>query len=479
MLGASPEGAPLEDPSVSLLRGQLGYVILGTVFLFIGVTACSIAAIRRRSEVRILIWLGIWSGMFGASRMFAAPAVIASLPRLLQAAAPYVRHAISYLLVVAALLAWSELSAGTLRRLTRSMAVLGLAIGAAGIGSFVFTGAEGRILIFNNVLAACALLILTIVVMAPGLSARFLLFPNPILSAATLIFTLEALYTNLSGVLHLWPSPPYFLDELAFAAFLSSFAYVAARQVFAKERRLLSIESELEVARQIQTSILPATVPQVDNLRIAAAYRPMTAVAGDFYEFIQPDASHVGILVADVSGHGVPAALIASMIKVAVQSVVACAHDPAEVLRRLNGILHGQLRGQFVTAAYLWIDVDAGMAFYSAAGHPPLLCWRNGEVRRIESNGLLFGVLASPDYPVCEMPVHVGDRFLIYTDGVVEPENSAGDAFGDRRLEEVMRRNQSRSPSDFSADLLSEIGRWQPASVTQQDDITLVVIDVV
>ena len=404
MLGASPEGAPLEDPSVSLLRGQLGYVILGTVFLFIGITACAIAAIRRRSEVRILVWLGIWSGMFGANGMASAPAVIASLPRPLQAAAPYVRHAISYLLVVAALLAWSELSSGTLRRLTRIMAALGLAIGAAGIGWFVVTGADSRILVWNNVLAACALLILTVVVMAPGLSSRFLLFPNPILTASTLTFTMEALYANLSGVLHLWPSPPYFLDELVFAAFLSSFAYVAARQVFAKERRLLSIESELEVARQIQTSILPATVPEMDNLRIAAAYLPMTAVAGDFYEFIQPDARHVGILVADVSGHGVPAALIASMIKVAVQSVVSCAHDPADVLRRLNGILHGQLRGQFVTAAYLWIDVDAGIAFYSAAGHPPLVRWRNGEVTRIESNGLLFGSWRGPIIRFAKFP---------------------------------------------------------------------------
>ena len=88
--------------------------------------------------------------------------------------------------------------------------------------------------------------------------------------------------------------------------------------VFAKERRLLSVEKELAIAREIQTSILPGCVPEIDHLCISAAYRPMTEVAGDFYDFIRVDHKRLGILVADVSGHGVPAALIASMIKVAV-----------------------------------------------------------------------------------------------------------------------------------------------------------------
>lgn len=146
----------------------------------------------------------------------------------------------------------------------------------------------------------------------------------------------------------------------------------------------------MEIARQIQASILPTSVPEVKNLRIAASYRPMAAVAGDFYEFIQLDQHRLGVLVADVSGHGVPAALSASMIKVAVQSVVSCAHDPAEVLRILNRILSGQLRNQFVSAAFLWVDMEIAQALYSAAGHPALLCWREGKLQHIESNGLLL-----------------------------------------------------------------------------------------
>jgi len=249
--------------------------------------------------------------------------------------------------------------------------------------------------------------------------------------------------------------------------------------ISANERRLLSIENELEVARQLQFSILPTTIPEVRNVRIAVAYRPMTAVAGDFYEFIPTDQKRVGFLVADVTGHGVPAALIASMIKVAAQSVVACAHDPREVLHGLNRILFRQLHEKLVSAAYLWLDTESRKALYSAAGHPPLLHWRDGKLERIESNGLLFGVIPDPDYPVCDLPIHSGDRFLLYTDGVIEPENARGDSFGDRKLEQVIRDNQSRSPSELSDQLLSEIRLWQPASLAQQDDIALIVIDVV
>ena len=115
----------------------------------------------------------------------------------------------------------------------------------------------------------------------------------------------------------------------------------------------------------------------------------------------------------------------------------------------------------------------------SAAGHPPLLRWREGKLERIESNGLLFGVTPDPDYPVCDLAIQSGDRFLLYTAGLIEPDDARGDSFGDRKREQVIRSNQSRPPSELSDQLLSEIRLWQPASVAQQDDITLMVIDVV
>jgi len=160
------------------------------------------------------------------------------------------------------------------------------------------------------------------------------------------------------------------------------------------------------------------------------------------------------------------------------QSVVTCADEPGLVLRGVERALFGQLRGQYISAAYLWLDTESHEALYSAAGHPPLLHWSRDKLESIESNGLVFGVQSGCDYPVRELSITTGDRFLLYTDGLIEPENIKGESFGDRRLEEVVRLNQLRPPSELSDRLLSELRGWQPASAVQQNDITLIVIDV-
>ena len=315
------------------------------------------------------------------------------------------------------------------------------------------------------------------VIVVPSLARRFLSVPSRILAIGTLVFAAAALHSNLKHFLDL-PSFPA-LEPLAFAVFILSLGYVAAQKIFSGERRLLSMESELAVAREIQHSILPSSVPELKNLRITTAYVPMTAVAGDFYEFIPVDQNRVGFLIADVSGHGVPAALIASMVKVAMRSLLSSAHNPPEVLRGMNRILFGQMQEQLVSAAYLWLDTENRKALYSAAGHPPLLLWREHQLELIESNGILLGVIPDPDFPARDIPIKPGDRFLLYTDGVTEPENDKGDSFGGHKLEQVLRDNQLRSPSELSEQLLSEIRHWQPVSSTQQDDITLIIIDVV
>jgi len=466
----------LEVQVLSMLRGQIANIIAGAVFLFMGLAACSLVVIRGRSGVRLFIWLGIWSAMYGAGMLAHSPAVVATLPHSLQMSVPYVSVVTAYLTIVVASFAFLELSLGRIRLLIEIVILAGMAVAIAGIGWFVFGGSANKFMLYNIFVTVCGLLIFVAVVAVKQLSDKYLILLNRrVLEVGTLVFLIEALWVNLSRPYY---QTPRVLDHLAFAVFLLSFGYVAVQIAFANERRLLSIENELEVARQLQFSILPTTIPNVRNLRIAVAYRPMTAVAGDFYEFIPVDQEQVGILVADVTGHGVPAALIASMIKVATQSVVTCAHDPGEVLRGLNRILFRQLHDQFVSAAYLWLDTENRKGLYSAAGHPPLLRWREGRLERIESNGLLFGVIPDPDYPVCDLQIYSGDRFLLCTDGVIEPENARGDSFGNVRLEQVIRENQNRPPSELSDKLLAEIRDWQPASVTQQDDITLLVIDV-
>jgi phosphoserine phosphatase RsbU/P len=334
--------------------------------------------------------------------------------------------------------------------------------------------------VYNQLLAAAGLIIMTVALSVPRLSKRYLILSgHRVLTVGALIFVAEALYANTARPLN-YPVPNL-VTSLGFAVLLLSFGYVALEMTVSNERRLLSIDKELEIARQLQFSILPAGVPEVPNLRIAASYLPMTAVAGDFYQFVSIDQHRVGFLIADVSGHGVPAALIASMIKVAMHSVDGrAADDPAVVMRRLGNTLSGELRGQFVSAAYLWLDSETRTARYSAAGHPPLLRWHAADsaLRRIESNGLLFGVPVNGDYTACDIALASGDRLLLYTDGFTEPENAAGESFGDRRLELLVRDNQSRPAPELSELLLEELSAWQPAGLTQQDDITLIVIDV-
>lgn len=471
-------GGRLEDQLLAMLRGQLTDIVFGAVFLFIGLAACSIAAIRRRGGVRLVIWLGIWSAMYGTGLLFRSPAVVAALPLVLQTSVPYVNTLIAYLLVVFAMSAFLELSRGGIRLFTKILIFAEVVIAVIGFGWFSIGGSADKFILYHRIVSDCGLFVLIAVVSVKKLSDRFLvLFDRRILAVGTFVLATEALWSNVLRPLHYQQSG--LSSHLAFAVFLLSFGYVAVQISHASERRLLVIEDELKVARELQFSILPAAVPEVRSLRIAVAYRPMTAVAGDFYEFIPLDGERVGFLVADVTGHGVPAALIASMIKVAMQSVMACADEPGEVLRGLNRILYGLLRDQLVSAAYLWLDTGKCRALYSAAGHPPLLRWREGKLEGIESNGLLFGVIPEADYPVCDLSIHSGDRFLLYTDGVIEPQNASGDCFGDRKLEQVVRDNQSRPPTELSEQLLSEIRVWQAASAAQQDDITLIVIDVV
>src|SRR5271169_2481141 len=138
-------------------------------------------------------------------------------------------------------------------------------------------------------------------------------------------------------------------------------------------RQLLEINNELEMAREIQLSILPRETPKIRGLEITARYLPMSSVAGDFYDFIVVDEKHLGILVADVSGHGLPAALIASMLQVALTAQCAHASEPGRVLSGLNRALCGKFQHHFVTAVYVFVDMEKDSISYAGAGHPPLL----------------------------------------------------------------------------------------------------------
>lgn len=161
----------------------------------------------------------------------------------------------------------------------------------------------------------------------------------------------------------------------------------------------LALNRELATARQIQNGLLPSQMPDVSKVDLAVCYQPMTAVAGDFYDFALLGPDRIGVLVADVSGHGIPAALVASMVKVAFSTESAHTTNPAEVLTGMNRTLCGNMERSFVTAAFAVIDSARGTLSYANAGHPPLLLARSGDdVRACEEHGLMLGVFPQATY---------------------------------------------------------------------------------
>src|SRR5262245_28712942 len=137
--------------------------------------------------------------------------------------------------------------------------------------------------------------------------------------------------------------------------------------------QLLALNNELAMARKIQLSILPHELPKLAGFDVAVRFHPMASVGGDFYDFINIDGKHLGILLADVSGHGLPSALIASMLQVALAGQVDHASEPGQVLSGLNKALCGKFTENFVTAAYIYVDLEKKLLRYAGAGHPPVV----------------------------------------------------------------------------------------------------------
>jgi phosphoserine phosphatase RsbU/P len=245
-------------------------------------------------------------------------------------------------------------------------------------------------------------------------------------------------------------------------------------------RQLSVIREEMETARKIQLSILPQSIPTLAGLDIAARYIPMTSVAGDFYEFSVIDEKRIGILVADVSGHGMPAALIASMLKIAFAAQVEHAGDPVQVLLGLNQSLCGKFQGHYVTAAYAVIDTERETIRYAGAGHPPLLLrdGATGEVRSLLQNGLFLGFFASVQYSAVEVPFRKGDWALFYTDGISEMANAAEEQFGEARLEAFLAKHAAPPAAGFAEKLLGELSAFsgRASGEDPDDDVTLLAV---
>ena len=438
------------------------FLFLGAAIVSVGLVAAAFSAIRRKPDP-LLIYLSLFAVLYGL-RMWIQTELL-DLTMQGSSLFPRFRSAMNFVIPIPGFLFFNAV--GFLHRQARIAAyVLGMVFGALAIAVLVF----GPHRIFDLAENVLVIGILWIVVARPargGLPQQDFV----VIRRGLLIFAVFALWQNFQSVLGFRFRD---VEPVGFVALLAALGYVAARQTLERDQQLSEIQKELEVAKRIQLSILPVAFPNSANFRVAARYVPMTSVAGDFYDFIVADDAHAALLIADVSGHGVPAALIASMVKVAATSQRANAADPARLLAGMNAILCGNTQSQFVTAACVYLDSQSRELRYSAAGHPPMLLLRGGKVLEIAENGLILAVFDFATYTNVAHSLESGDRLLLYTDGVVEAANGRGDFFGQEALSALLQQTSELPPSEASGRIVSAVRQW---SASQDDDLTVLVCD--
>ena len=279
-----------------------------------------------------------------------------------------------------------------------------------------------------------------------------------------------ALWDDTAGnFFHLPEIEPY-----GFAIFLACMGYVAARRTLDRDQQLGEIQQRTRSRAQNAALDSTSGVSRLDFISSGSQICSDTSVAGDLYDYLVADEGHVGLFIADVSGHGVPAALIASMVKMAAISQGAQAAHPALVLAGMNAALCGNTQGQFVTAAYAYLDADTRELRYSAAGHPAMLLLRRGAVTEIAENGMLLAAVEGTSYSDQTLALQPRDRLLLYTDGLIEAKNSQGELFGEAALSAAFSQSAALSPSKAIDQMVAAVQQW---SKTQDDDLTVLVCD--
>jgi serine phosphatase RsbU (regulator of sigma subunit)/anti-sigma regulatory factor (Ser/Thr protein kinase) len=289
---------------------------------------------------------------------------------------------------------------------------------------------------------------------------------------------------DLIGALYLGPrlsDQDYSTDDRKLLSTLAAQAAPAIRvaqlvreqavEIQARER----LEQEMRVATLIQQQFLPRELPQLDDWQVAAYYGPARAVGGDFYDFIPLPDGRIGIVVGDVTDKGVPAALIMARTQSVLRGEAPRLQSPAKVLERANEILLPEMPARmFVTCLYMILEPETGRVVYANAGHNlPYVRTADGVIE-LRATGMPLGLLPGMDYPEREAVLEPGQSVLLYSDGLVEAHDPAGDMFGFPRLKELMATE--RPGSDLIDHLLDQLHGFVGRGWDQEDDITLVAL---
>ncbi len=242
------------------------------------------------------------------------------------------------------------------------------------------------------------------------------------------------------------------------------------------EHERARLESELDVARRIQARLLPSHAPDVAGLEIAGHSESAREIGGDYYDHIPVGGDRVLMVIADVSGKGVPAALLMSAFRASLMSQDAGATDPSGVASRLNNFLHRSVDpGKFVTAFVGFLDGPSGRFVYANAGHnPPVLLRANGDVEMLTAGGLILGILPDSPFESGTADLAPGDLLVLYTDGVTEGADATGEQWGEERLVECMKRRRGESCEALANGIVREVRAFEGES-GPADDITVLV----
>lgn len=244
-----------------------------------------------------------------------------------------------------------------------------------------------------------------------------------------------------------------------------------------------AMEHELSLATTIQAGLLPSQLPRIPGLDLAAFYDSAKEVGGDYYDFLQVDENRVGIVVADVSGKGVPGSLVMSMTRSMLHMAARENQSPRDTIIEVNNCLAPDMNpGMFVTLVYLVLDIRTREVRLVRAGHnaPLLYSSRLGQVVDLHPKGIAIGLdregpLFSSQLEPQKFALHSGDVLVLYTDGIVEGKDRHGNDFGDERLHQLVLENRERTAQEMLDTIMAEL-RSHQNKAEQSDDITLLVL---
>ena len=235
-------------------------------------------------------------------------------------------------------------------------------------------------------------------------------------------------------------------------------------------------ERELVEARSIQRRLLPTDVPSIDSYRIAAAWKPARTVSGDYFDVLKFSDTEAALCIADVSGKGMPAALLMSNVQAAVHAFASETVSPSELCAKVNRVVSSSTgEDKFITFFYGIVNADRKKLVYTNAGHDAgLLLRSDGSLERLTPDGAVLGPFPNWTYKHAEIDIRAGDRLLLFTDGVTECRSSAGDEFGEDRLLELLIENRALQAEELRDVIVDAVVAFGGGEL--QDDATLLVL---